>query len=182
MKYKVGDIVKVREDLIKGAVYCCEGENNGCGFISPMERFMGQKVKIVGCYGTFYKIDGDSYNWTDEMFESTPKLLLKTGYVLTDDKHTEWIVILDFNSKYRTTDILYSPEKKEWDYLENYNDNLETEFRKIIKIEEAVSAYNIVDLDEHKYDRTLIWEREQVREMTMAEIEELVGCKVKIVK
>lgn len=65
MKYKVGDKVKIREDLDVDKIY----GNWDCS--ADMARCRGMIATIVECYGNYYCIDVDDkcYNWTDEMFE-----------------------------------------------------------------------------------------------------------------
>ena len=68
MKYKVGDEVRVREDLSINDTY---GE---CFFTSSMSVFLGKTVTInkVNENINRYKIKEDDWEWywTDEMFES----------------------------------------------------------------------------------------------------------------
>ena len=67
MKYKVGDKVKVRGDLVVGKKY--DGEH----FIEYMTQYRGKIVTIdrVGTDNLEYLIkdDNHSYWWTDEMFK-----------------------------------------------------------------------------------------------------------------
>lgn len=65
MKYKVGDKVKVREDLEVGKEY------NDCTFIIDMEKYKGKTATIIYCYEDSYDIDIDDGNWfwTDDMLE-----------------------------------------------------------------------------------------------------------------
>lgn len=63
MKYIVGDKVKVRSDLERLKYY---GTN--C-VVDQMLPFCGKIVTIEKISGIEYKIEGCSYNWTDEMFE-----------------------------------------------------------------------------------------------------------------
>lgn len=68
MKYKVGDKVKVREDLKLGEMYSMDSseERN-----SVVEEMLEQKGRIVTIedVGWQYSIEEDSWGWTDGMFE-----------------------------------------------------------------------------------------------------------------
>lgn len=65
MKYKVGDRVRVRNDLKDGEIYGCYDFSEG------MEKHKGKNVTISfaedGCYDI--EEDGGKYTWTDKMFE-----------------------------------------------------------------------------------------------------------------
>ena len=65
MKYKVGDKVKVKKNLIVGETY------GGCFFIEEMEECVDKEAVIdeveVGCY--YLDIDDEYFGWTDEMLE-----------------------------------------------------------------------------------------------------------------
>lgn len=65
MKYKVGDKVKIRSDLVSDKYY---GTND---FVEPMKKYLGEVATIisVGNYDYSIDIDDDSWYWTDEMFE-----------------------------------------------------------------------------------------------------------------
>ena len=68
MKYKVGDKVRVREDLSTDKMY------DGCYVTPSMILFLGKTVTIRKvCWSiNRYEIKEDlgAWNWTDEMFES----------------------------------------------------------------------------------------------------------------
>jgi hypothetical protein len=68
MKYKVGDKVKVRNDLVVDKCY-----GNGCWFRSDMARYKGQVVTISKVEDDFYIIKEDRccWSWADEMFEKS---------------------------------------------------------------------------------------------------------------
>lgn len=66
MKYKIGDKVKIREDLEIGKEY------NDCTFIKNMEQYKGKIATIYYCYSDgSYDIDLDDgeWYWTDDMLE-----------------------------------------------------------------------------------------------------------------
>lgn len=71
MRYKVGDRVRVRKDLIIGAAY------NGNHFTRQMYELLGKIVRISEVYTDFYCIDDLDYeycSWTDAMFEPITEL------------------------------------------------------------------------------------------------------------
>ena len=73
MKYKVGDKVKIREDLVVGKMYGADD------FARGMEKYKGKIATIVTVHDTVYNINVDdndiddddalAWHWTDEMFE-----------------------------------------------------------------------------------------------------------------
>lgn len=66
MKYKVGDVVKVREDLEEG------GDFGRVCVSSEMAEFAGKLVTISSVNGDDYFIeeDDETYYWIDEFFEN----------------------------------------------------------------------------------------------------------------
>ena len=73
MTLKVGDIVTVKRGLIDMQEY------DGCSFVSHMEQYMGEKLKIERIFlmekGTRYKCatlkgKGINWNWSAPMFET----------------------------------------------------------------------------------------------------------------
>jgi hypothetical protein len=77
MKYKKGDIVTVRKDLIDGETY---GTN--C-FVNEMMRYKGTQLTIRIVTPNNYNVFENSWAWTDEMFEpvkeelTLPEILIK---------------------------------------------------------------------------------------------------------
>lgn len=68
-KYKVGETVKVRDDLVVGNRYYME-DGTWNIFVEEMKEFLGKDVKIVSTNFNQYQIEGSSKNWADEMFLS----------------------------------------------------------------------------------------------------------------
>lgn len=74
MKHKIGDKVKVREDLIIDNDYNMEDGSHDT-FVSEMVPYRGKIVTICGYIGGEYVIEEDccEWHWTDEMFENEKK-------------------------------------------------------------------------------------------------------------
>ena len=81
MKYKVGDKVRVREDLKAGDLYYMADGSASDAFVGDMLQFRGKTVDIerITDFGK-YQIAGSDFNWVDEMFESpdTNKIVITT--------------------------------------------------------------------------------------------------------
>lgn len=68
MKYKVGDKVKVRSDLVVGSKY-----GYGAYFTEPMAELRGKTVTITSTDSISYHVDPLWEHWTDDMFEGLAK-------------------------------------------------------------------------------------------------------------
>lgn len=71
MKYKVGDKVRVRKDLVGDSQYGTEK------FMSDMKKYSGKimTVDIITSTGKYnLKEDADCWNWTDEMLEEVDEM------------------------------------------------------------------------------------------------------------
>ena len=71
MKYKVGDMVRVRKDLV------VNNEYNGVIYISSMDEFKDEKCVITNIRNQCYQINNFGYWWSEEMFESIDDDLLE---------------------------------------------------------------------------------------------------------
>lgn len=88
MKYKVGDIVTIRLDLVGGKDYIDEsGEETYCN--TSMEQFAGKKAKVV-------RVDNNTYNvevsgsrthwvWSDSMLQDAPVTEEQEFWMEVDD-------------------------------------------------------------------------------------------------
>lgn len=76
MKYKAGDKLRVKKDLIGGATYCMENRENRNTVVSDMLQHCDKIATITYCYTTCYEIDLDKgeYAWTDDMFEDSTEV------------------------------------------------------------------------------------------------------------
>lgn len=70
MKFEVGELVKVREDLTKGRAYSSE-EGKQEFAVTPMVAYAGKLVRIKDIKGQCYLIENSErrWFWVDEMFE-----------------------------------------------------------------------------------------------------------------
>lgn len=66
-RYRVGDVVLVREDLVLYKHYRMDdGVTEDC-VVESMMQFAGKEATIVRVYNK-YAIEGSHKHWTDEMF------------------------------------------------------------------------------------------------------------------
>lgn len=90
MKYKVGDKVRVRDDLEIGKWYSMNNRTFSDFVNSKMITFKGKEVTILAdnCFGMYLiKEDNGEWHWTDEMF-SGPATSLPKVVITTDGKTT----------------------------------------------------------------------------------------------
>lgn len=83
MRYKAGDKVRIRQDLVVDKDY------GGYDFVRSMEKFKGEIVTIESVAGNHYHIEEDKnkYIWADEMLEPIK--------VVTNWDKVEWISTKD---------------------------------------------------------------------------------------
>lgn len=164
MKYKVGDKVRVREDLIVDRIY---GED--C-FVSGMVIMKGKEVTIDAVHDDVkkYHIKECGFSWTEEMFEDIrPSLKGK---------------IVEVAAGYTYYMLTEAMGVRETGHAGNIRWTSKTGFRPV-KIWEVNAGLvgNLSNLCTAKGE--LIWEEEkEKKEMTVAEIEKALGYSVKIIK
>ena len=177
MKFKVGDKVRVKNDLIRWHTY------GGYTYTGGMEEMIGDKVATISHVDhgrrEHYHLAGDSmyYCWTDEMLELAEekqftKADLKPGMVVENCDGTRYLFV---NDKFANVN--------EWSDSKRYNDDLtHSVYDNLHIVKVYISTGYTLDTMLSNRSLTLIWERkEPVKEMTVAEIEKQLGHKVKIV-
>ena len=70
MKYKVGDKVRVRKDLVPDTYY------GGVCYVDYMDGFKGKECVITDMDGISYQMDNFNFWWTDEMLEPVDEGIL----------------------------------------------------------------------------------------------------------
>jgi hypothetical protein len=156
MKFKVGDRVRVKRDLKEGELY------EGLEALSGMVELAGQVLEIVELkYDYYYRLNKSCYLFTSKMIE--PYTYKKQG-----------LVDAPIGTKITT-------DKKENDVYVKTEENAFTDNRGFVfLINELLENFTIIKIEEPIY--TTVWEREKIKELTLSEIEEKFGCKVKIIK
>lgn len=158
MKFKVGDKVRVRKDLIAGK---CYGEDD-LSFVDDMEKFKGKQFEIIKTSGCDYKLDDSNYYFNDDMLEPVfTKKDLRVGDRITLR-----------NGKVG----LYTGDETYIDGLCNCHINND-----LTNNGSCGSELDIVKVERPRKYKT-IYEREKVREMTIKEISEALGYEIKVVK
>lgn len=169
MKFKVGDKARVRKDLK-------EGNDFNLYVTDDMEELAGKIVTIIDAWdnnGGRYSINEDSYNctWSEDMFEGLAKLSkeelfkMPLGTIIKTDREKHKIFVKvgkdDFCNDY-------------CDHIEsrNVNDDLSLNCN---------LSKKIIEIQEPTYE-TIYQADEEIKEMTIAEIEKELGYPVKIIK
>ena len=105
---------------------------------------------------------------------------LKTGHVVTYRNGWKRTVLLNTDNTHKD----YVSDGRLWGELDAFNEDLTNTFTKhydIIKVERGHDCTQILQDPETRTDLETIWEREQVKQMTVAEIEAILGYKIEIV-
>lgn len=110
---------------------------------------------------------------------------LKTGMIITLRNGVEYIVFSD------TVDTSVSCDSEMiftngdvWCSANKYSENMKNKYSKnldIIKVESPEFTLGFINLNHFRETRKTLWERQEIKEMTVTDVEKLVGCRVKIV-
>ena len=122
MKYKIGDKVKVRNDLVVNKKYGSQT------FVPTMAKFTGEQI-IKEVYTQGYTIKADKnlcqYLWTDEMFEDTEDNKMKNQNItvnmenLSPEERSTLLSLIEKANKPKNK--VWKPEKDEtYYYLYSY--------------------------------------------------------------
>lgn len=155
MKFKVGDKVRVRKDLIAGK---CYGEDY-LSFVDDMEKYKGKQFEIIKTSGCDYKLDNSNYYFNDDMLEpafTTQDLKVGDRITLRNGSSGIW-------DGYMIGALTYDEINEDLTNSGNLGSSLD-----IVKVEKP-----------KKYET--IYEREKARKMTVKEISEALGYEVEVV-
>ena len=111
MKYKIGDKVRVRDDLICYEWYKMHDSETYDSVNTEMQEFKGKEVTILAdnSFGKYLiKEDNGDYHWTDEMFSGLATSLPKV--VITTDGKTTTAKMYEDKKVLKTAKTQCSPE------------------------------------------------------------------------
>ena len=111
MKHKIGDKVRVRDDLELGKWYSMSNHNFSDFVNSEMIMFKGKEVTISddNCFGIYLiKEDNGEWHWTDEMFSGLAANFPKV--VITTDGKTTTAKMYEGKKLLKTAESSCSPE------------------------------------------------------------------------
>ena len=189
MKYKIGDKVRIRKDLMVGLQY---GEITFQPHMKPFKEKVGTITIKIGCK---YKIDLDNnlFWYSQEMLEPVQiidftKSDIESGMIIEvdydGDKSLGLVVKCDY--KYNGKEdfvVLYEPKDGGFDTSSSFKENLTTNSGAIVtKIFAPKDASNFKGLFERKDNLELIWDRyakSKVTELTLQQIADKYGIPVK---
>lgn len=195
---KVGDKVKVREDL---AIRQCMGYNGQCFVTGEMRKYIGEVVTIskINNYDRYsIKEDDNKYRWTEDMFDkieednNIKELTFKevvakikegetwesTNYII---KCSHRVISIEtkngevFNGIAFCDDILFTLQRKQYSFEEAFKcfeKGREIESvvsKKCFKIRDSVSVYIAKD-------KTINTVNDEIRLFTHNEIRSLWNC------
>lgn len=173
-KFKVGDKVRVKAWLVPGHRY------SDTLFTRGMLEFCGKVGVIldVTIGGRFIlDITGSLYYWGDEMLE----LVEVTPSFTKADLKPGMVVEVRDGARYLFVNEIFVSSGGYLQFI-SYNDDLTHatyDCLDVVKIFNTRGTEFGNILHDHHID--LIWEREEIKEMTVSEIEEKLGFKVKVI-
>lgn len=188
-KYKVGDRVVVRRDIMLGKVYFMDGHQDSTdhsfrdSVIHPMVGFAGKTVTI-SAVGSKYTIEEDSHNWTDGMFSGLaeqPIPTLRTGMVVRT-RDGKYYGILRGRGEGKNDYLASSSGTL---HLKDYDPKTGEDCDdRVYDIMEVYNCFATFFMGE-KYKQipgalTSIWRRVEPKKMTLAEIENALGYAVEV--
>lgn len=137
MKYKVGDKVKVREDLENNVFY------GGTRANEDMIKHRGKILTIRGIEGGNYLMEEENWCWTDEMLEDVEEEISLKDFLNILWKNPE-IIINKFSNMYKECQKINEDLKVELKNKQSEIDFLKGQlsvYEKFLKCKEGIKQY-----------------------------------------
>lgn len=188
-KFKVGQIVKVREwgDMEKEY-----GLNKGGNikarkiFVTDMVKFCGGCVKIESIIDDGNKVfikpitksnlGWRNYEWSEDMFEECNILEILQLGVRCVDRSGDILIVTEYNGKLYFNDMCNPEVARDLSFHDEDLLNQHDNSYDIMKIYAKTEKF----WDKELKEDDLLWEREKFVEMTIEEIEQKLGYRIKI--
>ena len=167
MKFKVGEKVKIKKNLK-------EGYDFKYYVADEMEKFKGKAVTIYSVNSEAYRIEEDnmSWDWTEDMFEGLAKptkeelFKMPLGTIIKTDREKHNIFV----------------KVGENDFCNDNRDHIEdSDINEDLTVDNYCGDKTIIEIQIPTYE-TIYKADEEVKEMTIAEIEKELGYPIKVVK
>lgn len=104
MKYEIGDKVKIRDDLNDTEEYWMESGTSSNHANDDMVRLKSKIRTIVDIDGGQYKLAGNDWHWTDEMFEGKITICKLPAFSFKLEKDDEDKITVDWWREYKWKD------------------------------------------------------------------------------
>ena len=166
MKFKVGDKVRVKTDLITKKNY------NGYEFKETMKWTKGREFTVDICAVNGYILCSPHYIFTDDMLELVEQPTKDPSQFTKADLKTKMVVKLRDTHKAIVVNDIILFEDDTWDILSDYEEDLtfkrddKFDIISVYKIERP-SGFSFIMQDTNL---KLIWERPQLKPITKAEL------------
>lgn len=195
-KFKAGDTVKILKGELQGEIgrvilFNCNaiefpyvvlfGKN--INQINP-SGILRKEIELAGYdYRKCYIFDSHELQLVEGKKTENIKSLLKSGDIVVLRNGDKRKVFLDYETKYYGKGIISNIVDKHFNTLIEYDNQLICSMSPLLDIVQIYrpcydSDVMSINLDDYK----LVWERKEVKEMTMKEICEALGYDVKIKK
>lgn len=181
-KYKVGDRVLIKSwDDMEKEFGLDEYGNIKIGFVKDMKKFCNKEFKIIkrdedGDYilendNWFYFYDDMIERKVDDMTKSD----LKSGMIIETRDGERYITIVKEDCEINFMNLQGGTYLDDCELLDDMTDNIDNTYdiMKIYKMDYT--------LNDCKITQNLIWERKEVKEMTIKDIEKELGYNIKII-
>lgn len=178
MKYNVGAIVKVREDLVTG------DHRFTVSVVPDMADLRGKCVTIRDTpYGDRYRIieSGDPYVWEESMFSGYADFMLddlETRMVVETRDKSRYLVFRDKGKIHLMNANGNTCVRNSQGFGPRYDKNMKNgnPDKDILKVFPKVDTF-----EEVKTVNGPIWERKEPKKMTVAEIQKELGYEVEVI-